>query len=140
VDSVREIADLTLLPSDEAPGHAREWVRNLVDELDTSEDVRYAVTLVVDELVTNAAVHAGTRIQVTVGRKQDLYRCVVRDERREGPYPRIIETADGYGRGLRVVALLSVSWGVERDAGGTSVWAEIDATGRSVAVHRAVHR
>ena len=61
----------------------------------------YAVTLVVDELVTNATLHAGTRMQVTVGRKNGLFRCVVRDECTEGPYPRIIETADGYGRGLR---------------------------------------
>jgi anti-sigma regulatory factor (Ser/Thr protein kinase) len=128
VDSLREIADLGLLPSDEAPGHAREWVRHLLDDLAAPDDVQYAVTLVVDELVTNAATHAGTRIQVTVGRKHDLYRCVVRDECTAGPFPRIIETADGYGRGLRVVALLSVSWGVERDAHGTSVWAEIDGT------------
>jgi anti-sigma regulatory factor (Ser/Thr protein kinase) len=126
VDSLGEIADLALLPSDGAPGHARDWVRDLLDELGASEDVRYAVTLVVDELVTNAAIHAATRMQVTVGRKQDLYRCVVRDESTDGPYPRIIETADGYGRGLRVVALLSQSWGVERDSNGTSVWAEID--------------
>jgi anti-sigma regulatory factor (Ser/Thr protein kinase) len=126
VDSVREIADLALLPSDEAPGHARDWVRDLLEGLDAPEDLRYAVTLVVDELVTNAAIHAHTRMHVTVGRKQDMYRCVVRDECTDGPYPRIIETADGYGRGLRLVALLSVSWGVERDAGGTSVWAEID--------------
>ena len=131
MDSVREIADLGLLPSDEAPGHAREWVRGLLEDLDAPEDARYAVTLVVDELVTNATLHAATRMQVTVGRKNGLYRCVVRDECTDGPYPRIIETADGYGRGLRVVALLSVSWGVERDSGGTSVWAEIDATGRA---------
>jgi two-component sensor histidine kinase len=103
-------------------------VRHLLDDFGASEDVRYAVTLVVDELVTNAAIHAATRIRVTLGRKQDLYRCVVHDERNDGPYPRIIETADGYGRGLRVVAVLSVSWGVERDSSGTSVWAEIDAT------------
>ena len=105
-------------------------MRALLDELGAPEDLRYAVTLVVDELVTNAAVHAATRIQVTVGRKQELYRCVVRDECTDGPFPRIIETADGYGRGLRVVALLSASWGVERDGGGTSVWAEIDGTER----------
>ena len=103
-------------------------MRHLLDDFGASEDVRYAVTLVVDELVTNAAIHAATRIRVTLGRKQDLYRCVVHDEGNDGPYPRIIETADGYGRGLRVVAVLSVSWGVERDARGTSVWAEIDAT------------
>jgi two-component sensor histidine kinase len=106
-------------------------VRGLLEDLDAPEDARYAVTLVVDELVTNATLHAATRMQVTVGRKNGLYRCVVRDECTDGPYPRIIETADGYGRGLRVVALLSVSWGVERDAGGTSVWAEIDATGQA---------
>ena len=123
----RDIEDFTLLPSTDAPRQARDWVRHLLDEFGASEDARYAVTLVVDELVTNAAIHAATTIRVTVGRKQDLYRCVVHDEGREGPFPRIIETADGYGRGLRVVAVLSVSWGVERDASGTSVWAEIDA-------------
>jgi anti-sigma regulatory factor (Ser/Thr protein kinase) len=127
VDSLRIIADLALLPSADAPGHAREWVRDLLDDLGASEDARHAVTLVVDELVTNAVTHASTRIAVTVGRKQDVYRCVVHDERTDGPYPRIIETAAGYGRGLRIVAVLSVSWGVERDAAGTSVWAEIDA-------------
>ena len=125
----RDIEDFTLLPSADAPRQARDRVRDLLDELGASEDVRYVVTLVVDELVTNAAVHAATTIRVTLGRKQDLYRCVVHDERSSGPYPRIIETADGYGRGLRIVAVLSVSWGVERDASGTSVWAEIDATG-----------
>jgi two-component sensor histidine kinase len=123
-----DIEDFTLLPSADAPRQARDRVRHLLDDLGASEDVRYAVTLVVDELVTNAAIHAATRIRVTLGRKQDLYRCVVHDERNDGPYPRIIETADGYGRGLRVVAVLSVSWGVERDSSGTSVWAEIDAT------------
>jgi anti-sigma regulatory factor (Ser/Thr protein kinase) len=123
-----DIEDFTLLPSEDAPRQARDRVRHLLDDFGASEDVRYAVTLVVDELVTNAAIHAATRIRVTLGRKQDLYRCVVHDEGRDGPYPRIIETADGYGRGLRVVAVLSVSWGVERDSSGTSVWAEIDAT------------
>jgi hypothetical protein len=55
------------------------------------------------------------------------YRCFVHDECSDGPYPRIIETADGYGRGLRLVALLSVAWGVERGEDGTTVWAEIDS-------------
>jgi anti-sigma regulatory factor (Ser/Thr protein kinase) len=124
----RDIEDFSLLPGADAPRQARERARDLLEELGASEDVRYAVTLVLDELVTNATIHAATRIRVTLGRKQDLYRCVVHDECTDGPYPRIIETADGYGRGLRVVAVLSVSWGVERDSSGTSVWAEIDAT------------
>ena len=124
----RDIEDLALLPSADAPRQAREWVGDLLEELGASDDVQFVVTLVVDELVTNATVHAATRIRVTLGRKQDLYRCVVHDERTEGPYPRIIETADGYGRGLRVVAVLSVAWGVERDQGGTSVWAEMATT------------
>ena len=37
---LREIADLALLPSDEAPRHAREWVRVLLEDLGASEDVR----------------------------------------------------------------------------------------------------
>jgi two-component sensor histidine kinase len=123
-----DIEDFTLLPSADAPRQARDRVRHLLGDFGVSADVRYAVTLVVDELVTNAAIHAATRIRVTLGRKQDLYHCVVHDESSDGTYPRIIETADGYGRGLRIVAVLSVSWGVERDSSGTSVWAEIDAT------------
>ena len=122
------IDDFTLLPSTDAPRQARERVRHLLDEFGASEDARYAVTLVVDELVTNAAILAATTIRVTVGRKQDLYRCVVRERRPRWSISPIIETADGYGRGLRVVAVLSVSWGVGRDSSGTSVWAEIDAT------------
>jgi anti-sigma regulatory factor (Ser/Thr protein kinase) len=102
-------------------------VTDLLDDFEPSEDVRYIVILVVDELVTNAVIHARTPIRVTVGRKDEFYRCIVHDECTDGPYPRIIETAEGSGRGLRVVALFSEAWGAERDAGGTTVWAEINA-------------
>jgi anti-sigma regulatory factor (Ser/Thr protein kinase) len=122
----QDIVDLALPGTADAPRRAREWVRDFLEDLCAPDDVRYVVTLVLDELVTNAAVHAGTPVRVTVGVKQGTYRCVVRDERTDGAYPRIIETADGYGRGLRVVALFSSAWGVERDATGTTVWAEVD--------------
>jgi len=127
VDLHQTIVDLELAPSEDSPARVRQWVSDLLDDCEPSDDVRYIVILVVDELVTNAIVHAGTPIRVTVGRKENFYRCIVHDECAEGPYPRIIDLAEGWGRGLRVVALFSEAWGVERDAGGTTVWAEIDA-------------
>jgi anti-sigma regulatory factor (Ser/Thr protein kinase) len=119
-------ATLALLPGPAAPGHARQWVRDVLAGSGVTEDVHYAVELIVDELVTNATLHAGSPIRVSLDRLDARYRCVVHDECTDGPGPRIIETADGYGRGLRLVALLSLAWGVERGEGGTTVWAEID--------------
>jgi anti-sigma regulatory factor (Ser/Thr protein kinase) len=120
-------ASLALMPGPAAPGHARRWLRDVLAGSGVSDDTHYAVELIVDELVTNATLHAGSPIRVQVDRLDARYRCLVHDECADGPYPRIIETADGYGRGLRLVALLSVAWGVERNEDGTSVWAEIDS-------------
>jgi anti-sigma regulatory factor (Ser/Thr protein kinase) len=120
-------ASLALMPGPAAPGHARRWVRDVLAGSGVSEDAHYAVELIVDELVTNATLHAGSPIRVQVDRMDARYRCLVHDECSDGPYPRIIETADGYGRGLRLLALLSVAWGVERGEDGTTVWAEIDS-------------
>jgi anti-sigma regulatory factor (Ser/Thr protein kinase) len=120
-------ASLALSPGPAAPGDARRWARDVLADSDVSDDTNYAVELIIDELVTNATIHAGSPIRVQLERMDARYRCVVHDQCREGPYPRIIETADGYGRGLRLVALLSVAWGVKRSEDGTTVWAEIDS-------------
>jgi anti-sigma regulatory factor (Ser/Thr protein kinase) len=118
---------IALTPGPAAPREARRWVRDILAGSDASDDANYAVELIVDELVTNATIHAGSPIRVQLDRLDARYRCLVHDECGDGPYPRIIETADGYGRGLRLVALLSVAWGVERGEDGTTVWAEIDS-------------
>lgn len=97
------------------------------------EDVR----LVVSELVTNALVHAATPVTLSVqGFEQSLV-VTVRDG---SPVRPVMVDASGLepgGRGLMIVDLLSLDWGViGGPAGGKSVWASF-ATAQSPAVaHR----
>ena len=121
------IGELTMLPTATAPGHARRWLHEALATIELDEDTRQLAVLVVDELVTNAVIHAGTPIDVRVEHESGVVHCEVIDRRTDGPLPRIIETADGRGRGLRLVDVVSRSWGVDRDTGGTNVWADIGA-------------
>jgi anti-sigma regulatory factor (Ser/Thr protein kinase) len=121
------MGELVMLPTATAPGHARRWLRSVLDDVELDDDTRRSVVIVVDELVTNAVVHAGTAIDVRVQRDCEVVHCVVSDRRSSGPLPRIIETADGHGRGLRFVDVVARRWGVDRDIGGTNVWVEIGA-------------
>jgi anti-sigma regulatory factor (Ser/Thr protein kinase) len=124
---VREgrIGQFDVLPDASAPGYARRWLRDALGRADGSDDPVDVLVLVVDELVTNAVVHANTPIHVTVERVERCYRCEVRDECRDGPLPRIIDLTEGQGRGLRLVDRFSVDWGVDRNPNGTAVWALI---------------
>jgi anti-sigma regulatory factor (Ser/Thr protein kinase) len=121
------IGELAMLPTATAPGHARRWLHDALAAVELDDDTLQLVVLVVDELVTNAVIHAGTPIDVRVQHDSGVVHCVVRDRRTDGPLPRIIETVDGRGRGLRLVDVLSRRWGVDRDTAGTNVWAEIGA-------------
>ena len=116
-----------MLPNATAPGHARRWLHEALATVEIDDDTVQLVVLVVDELVTNAVIHAGTAIDVRLQHDAGVVRCVVRDRRTDGPIPRIIESTDGRGRGLRLVDVVSRRWGVDRDTCGTSVWAEIGA-------------
>lgn len=119
------IGQFDVLPDAAAPSYARRWLRDALDGADRSDDAIDLLILVVDELVTNAVIHANTPVHVTVERFQRYYRCEVRDECHQGPLPRIVELTSGHGRGLRLVDRFSVDWGVDRDAHGTAVWALI---------------
>ncbi len=86
--------------------------------------------LVVNELVTNAVLHAQTEIQVTLAACDERLRVSVQDGLRtdEGSLRRIGTFPDSpSGRGLLLVERLCHSWGVlpTRD-GGKTVWAALD--------------
>jgi anti-sigma regulatory factor (Ser/Thr protein kinase) len=119
------IGQFDVLPDASAPGYARRWLRDALGSTDRSDDSVDLLVLVVDELVTNAVIHANTPIHVTVERREPYYRCVVRDECNDGPLPRIVDLTAGHGRGLRLVDRFSADWGVDRDSEGTAVWALI---------------
>ena len=124
------IGQFDVLPDAAAPGYARRWLRDALADADGTDDPIDVLVLVVDELVTNAVIHANTPIHVTVDRVDPYYRCEVRDECRDGPLPRIVDLTPGQGRGLRLVDRFSAQWGVDRDPRGTAVWALIGDAAR----------
>jgi hypothetical protein len=78
-------------------------------------------------LVGNAVRHSGTVIHVEVAALADLpgmWLCV-RDESTRPVKPREVDLLSEGGRGLQLVDYLSSRWGVEANAEGKRVWAEV---------------
>jgi anti-sigma regulatory factor (Ser/Thr protein kinase) len=85
--------------------------------------------IITSELVTNAIQHAcgdgAEAIGVTLARIGDLeaVAVVVSDCSPQGPVMRRALTGSDSGRGLRIVASLSVHWGWHSELGGKAVFA-----------------
>ena len=123
----RARAELAMPPDPTAPAYVRQWLRDMLRGSGLPSDVLHDALVIVDELVTTSVVHAATPIVVTLEYSPDACRCSVRDRCTSGPLPRLIERADGTGRGLRLVNAIATAWGVDRSESGTMVWAEIGA-------------
>jgi anti-sigma regulatory factor (Ser/Thr protein kinase) len=82
---------------------------------------------VVSELVTNSTIHAGSDIVVSLAWIPGALRLTVRDGSPDLPR-QLYSKLDEHGRGLRVVAALSRSFGVlPTGEGGKVVWAVVNA-------------
>ena len=85
-------------------------------------------SLVVSELVTNAAVHARTEIVVRIVAQPDCLLIAVTDG---SPRPLVLRCCSEQsttGRGLAIVASVARRWGTEQHRyGGKTVWAEVGA-------------
>jgi anti-sigma regulatory factor (Ser/Thr protein kinase) len=103
-------------------------VRETLVDSGLSDQTVVDAVLMIDELVTNAVVHAGTPILVTLEPRPEGYRCEVVDQCVDGPMPRLVHVTAGAGRGLRFVEFMATAWGVERTPHGTTVWVEVAAT------------
>jgi anti-sigma regulatory factor (Ser/Thr protein kinase) len=117
-----------MLPSSDAPAHARRWVRETLDGSALSDQAVNDAVLMIDELVTNAVVHAGTPIVVVFEPTSSGYRCEVVDQHVDGPLPRLVDVTAGAGRGLRFVDFMATAWGVDRSERDTTVWVEVTVT------------
>ncbi|MFJ4471038.1 SpoIIE family protein phosphatase [Streptomyces sp. NPDC089424] len=125
-----------------APGTARGLLRAAFQEWTAlglpgverlTDRLAHDAMVVLSELVTNAVVHAGTDVELVCRLEPDTGAVVVEvcDHHPSRP-PR---DGDGtaacdppeYGRGLRLVAALSESWGVTYRRGAKSVWARMSA-------------
>jgi hypothetical protein len=87
-----------------------------------------AVALV-SELATNAVMHARSPYTVAVSRDGDTVRVDVHDLSAVIPRQRGYGLDATTGRGLRLVATISSSWGIEAETGGKAVWFEVPCEG-----------
>lgn len=114
------------LPQDlQSVREARRFLRQVLDQWDLVA-VEDAAQLVVSELVTNAITHAESPCQLRLSRGPATVRVEVLDCGTGTPDPLPDDPAGEHGRGMHIVAVLSLAWGTEVLAeGGKVVWAEL---------------
>lgn len=121
-------AELTLGADARSAGQARKF---LVSTLQAWGTTAYGddPQLILSELVTNAALHARTRIVVRIDLNSDCLRLAVTDLSPRQPTMRHYSDESTTGRGLLLVDGLARRWGVEARPEGKTVWAELRADG-----------
>jgi anti-sigma regulatory factor (Ser/Thr protein kinase) len=112
---------------------ARVWLGDVLDAEHVDHDASQVCVLLLDELVTNALVHAGSTVRVRVDVETgSSTRVEVTNHGTQGrvdpvPYERG-QPARHFG--LHLVEALATSWGVRRDDGDTTVWFSLPANDR----------
>ncbi|MFN8074117.1 MAG: ATP-binding protein [Kineosporiaceae bacterium] len=119
----RPRAVLSLEPSVDAPARARAFLRDTLAEWGLDECDYVGLVIGVDELVTNAVLHARTEIDVVLSLREDRLAAAVGDRSDEPPMPREAGQWAENGRGLAMVDQLALRWGVTpRTPHGKTVW------------------
>ena len=78
-------------------------------------------------MVTNALLHAGTMLQLSVARCEHRLRVAVGDGGTRRPRAQPMDTSRVTGRGMLLVAAFSRSWGVLPTVdGGKVVWSVLE--------------
>lgn len=119
--------DLVLDRSPRAARAARSFVREVLS-VAAVPDLDVAL-LVSTELISNALEHGRGEMSMTLTVGGEQVRIAVHDEEPNGPVLRHVAPASGNGRGLLIVERLSGRWGVDRRAGGKTVWADLPREG-----------
>jgi anti-sigma regulatory factor (Ser/Thr protein kinase) len=112
------------VPDRDAPGHARTAVQEFCQRQGVGGD-RDAAQLVASELVTNAVVHAGTAIDLTLRLLGSTLHIAVRDGGTGRPHVADVDESAESGRGLMLVDALASSWGTFFPDAGKVVWATV---------------
>ena len=105
---------------------ARRWLMTALTDrgLESASD---AAASLVSELATNCVIHARTPFTVDVAQQGDVVRISVSDSSPVQARMRTYGLDSTTGRGLRLVASLASTWGVEGDRSGKTVWFEVTA-------------
>ena len=94
------------------------------------EDLVETAELLVSEVVTNALLHAGTPIDLTVSVADGGLRVEIGDGSRHFPSRRGYALTAGTGRGLMLLQQMVDNWGVVPNALGKTVWFQLDSGDR----------
>jgi len=113
-----------LEPQPESVALARREVRAVLAGWD-ADRFEWEVSQLVTELATNVVLHARTGFDLCMELDGDRLRLEVRDASPLLPRPRRFSRESTTGRGMRLVETLAQSWGVDRGAGGKTVWLEL---------------
>ncbi|MER5434115.1 SpoIIE family protein phosphatase [Streptomyces sp. NPDC002588] len=107
------------------PASVAETRRKAIRQLDVwgMGEAAFVTELIVSELVTNAIRYGGPPIQLRLIRDRNLI-CEVSDSSSTSPHLRRARTFDEGGRGLLLVAQLTLSWGTRHTYTGKTIWAE----------------
>ena len=124
VEEALAAARAKLAPELQSAGRARKFVDETLRRWDCGQQLD-VVTLLVSEVVTNAIVHAGTEVEVSVELKPESVRIEVTDKEAGLPARRDATDEDTSGRGLALVEAMASDWGVEARPGGKVVWFEV---------------
>lgn len=118
----------TVLPAvPPSVGAARRFVTAAMRRHNALPETIDVACLLTSELVTNALVHAQSRVKLTVLVGAAHFRVEVGDTSGRAAHRREIEPDAVNGRGLQIVDAMSSRWGTGSTADGKRVWFELDA-------------
>lgn len=140
VDGLTPVIQLELEPTSTSAAQARRATTEALRQRELAE-LAADVGVVVSELVTNAVLHARSRVEVRLTLLTPGVLLEVSDDGNgevELPNPALLEFDEELGveleattgRGLLIVTALADSWGVDTGPDGKVVWAEL-GTGRA---------
>lgn len=117
-------AGCTLAADLKSAREARAFVDELLARWDAEEAID-VVVLLVSELVTNAVLHAGSRVELSVHLLSDAVRVEVVDTSPVLPTPKDADDTETSGRGLAIMDAMASAWGVDPLPDGKRVWFEV---------------
>jgi anti-sigma regulatory factor (Ser/Thr protein kinase) len=120
-------ARLRVAPEKRAVPATRSLLRRLMASWRMPELLEGYLELLATEIVTNAVIHAGTELDVTVTYTGDAVRLDVLDRDGTLPVPRDAAPDAEGGRGLWMMQQLSLAHGIEATPGGKRVWFTVAA-------------
>jgi anti-sigma regulatory factor (Ser/Thr protein kinase) len=108
---------------------ARQFVEDQLRPAGAGEDTLSHAQLLVTELVTNAARHAQSAVDLTIVGEHGRVRIEARDDSTAIPMATQVDTETRH-RGLQLIEDLSEGWGVDvRGDDGKTVWCELASRG-----------